>query len=360
MFVVMFGHGLLPYLTVPRSFKDPAHHAGFDGLAVFLYAFAMQAFFTTAGFTAALVLSRRGWVGLWKNRWQRIAAPLLVGYVVLSPLTLAAYTFAKACVADSSFAAGVDALASLSWLRWSKLYHLWFLASLLLFTALLMVLVKSGLLARAADAFAARARRVLLSPWRAFWWALLISVSTVPAYVFGAGSGTAVWMQLTMFAFFCLGWLLQRHPDVLQQIAIDWRWQIGLALALLPLCIWSTRARLFAEDQSDLWVGSLAGVSNAAIAALMTFGLLGLFWRHLNRPTARLAALGSASYWVYLVHLPIVVAAGGAVSVLAAPVLVKYVLSMLLASLVIAASYRVLVVGTPLASVLMGKRAQSD
>ena len=28
--IVMFGHALLPYLTVPRSFKDPQTHIAFD------------------------------------------------------------------------------------------------------------------------------------------------------------------------------------------------------------------------------------------------------------------------------------------------------------------------------------------
>ena len=36
MCVVMFGHPLLPYTTVPRRFEDPHTHAGFDYLGVFL------------------------------------------------------------------------------------------------------------------------------------------------------------------------------------------------------------------------------------------------------------------------------------------------------------------------------------
>ncbi|MEM8982322.1 MAG: acyltransferase family protein, partial [Pseudomonadota bacterium] len=82
MFVVMFGHPLLPYVTVPRSFKDPSAHAAVDVIAVFLYAFAMQAFFVTAGFAAALILERKGIRGLWRNRVTRIFLPLLGAYLV--------------------------------------------------------------------------------------------------------------------------------------------------------------------------------------------------------------------------------------------------------------------------------------
>ena len=37
--VVMFGHALLPYLTVPRRFSDPQTHIGFDVVAAFFYGF---------------------------------------------------------------------------------------------------------------------------------------------------------------------------------------------------------------------------------------------------------------------------------------------------------------------------------
>jgi hypothetical protein len=68
--VVMFGHALLPYVTVPRRFKDPATHLGFDAAAIFLYGFAMPVFFVTAGFTAALLHRRKGVRSLARSRFQ--------------------------------------------------------------------------------------------------------------------------------------------------------------------------------------------------------------------------------------------------------------------------------------------------
>ena len=65
--VVMFGHGMLPYVTVPRRYKDPDTHIAFDVVALFLYGFAMPLFFITAGFAAAALLNRRGVRGLILN-----------------------------------------------------------------------------------------------------------------------------------------------------------------------------------------------------------------------------------------------------------------------------------------------------
>ncbi|MEO1034113.1 MAG: acyltransferase family protein [Pseudomonadota bacterium] len=357
MFIVMFGHALLPYVTVPRSYKDPITHGSFDFVAVFLYAFAMQVFFITAGFAAAALAERRGWRGLWRNRWQRIFLPLLVAYLLLSPLTRGAYTFAKATVATNSVSGGFDVFLLGEWLRWSKLYHLWFLVSLLLFTGiagLLIVILRD----RSAAALAGWGRGVLASRWRALWLTLLVAVTTVPAYVYGSGVGTSAFMQLTMFVFFAFGWFLYSERALLTGLATHWRLEGVLALALVPVCTWSSRARLAAPDDADYTVGLIAGLSNAAIAGLMTFALLGFFLSRLNRATPLSIELGRASYWVYLIHLPVVVAAGAVWTSLVSPSFVKYLLTLAIAVPLIWGSYRLLIVGTPLGSVLLGSAAR--
>jgi fucose 4-O-acetylase-like acetyltransferase len=122
--VVMFGHALLPYVTVPRRFKDPATHLGFDAAAIFLYGFAMPVFFVTAGFTAALLHRRKGVRSLARSRFQTIFLPLIAAYLLLSPLTRGAYAFANEVSVSGSLQAGIDLLLRGDWIRWSKAYHL--------------------------------------------------------------------------------------------------------------------------------------------------------------------------------------------------------------------------------------------
>ncbi len=348
MFVVMFGHPLLPYVTVPRSFKDPSAHAAFDVMAVFLYAFAMQAFFVTAGFAAALLLQRKGSSGLWRNRLSRIFLPLLAAYIVISPLMRGAYTFAKAVVETDSISGGWVAFTAWEWVRWSKLYHLWFLLSLLLFTGLAaagLSLMRRLSVSRRVSAWAA----VQLSGYGGMLrLGVLVSLTTIPSYIVETGSGTHWSMQVTLFGYFALGWFLHGQQEIIESWRDRWRQPLVVAMLVLPVCAWASRVRLFEEGVIDVPMGILAGVTNATVGIAMTIALVGWFHARLDRPTPLGATLGRASYWVYLVHFPVVVAAGGLVAVLDASAFTKYVLTLAIAIPVIALSYYALVLGTPL------------
>ncbi len=360
MFVVMFGHPLLPYVTVPRSFKDPSTHPAFDAMAIFLYAFAMQAFFVTAGFAAALLLERKGSGGLWRNRFSRIFLPLLVAYILLTPLMRGAYDFAKTVVEFESISAGWAVFAAGEWLRWSKLYHLWFLLSLLLFTGLAV----TGLWL---------IRRFNVSERLAGWTAsqlegyggilrlgILASLMTVPSYIVETGSGTHWSMQITLFGYFALGWFLYGEQQIIDSWRSRWRQMLMVVLVALPVCVWGSRARLFAEDSIDVSMGIVAGIANATVGLAMTVALVGWFHTRLDRPTRVGESLGRASYWVYLIHFPIVVAAGGIVVVLDAPAVVKYLATLAIAIPIIALSYYLLVLRTPLRYSIAGMARTHD
>ena len=326
--IVMFGHAILPYVTVPRPFKDPATHVGFDVAAVFLYGFAMPVFFVTAGFSAALVHERKGGRGLARSRFKRIFLPLLVAYLVLSPLTRGAYRFAKHVVSSGSLQGGLDALMLGEWIRWGKPYHLWFLLSLLIFTAL-AVMLRWGVLQVPGGAERIRdwSRRMFTSRWRSTLLTIVIGSAMVPAYVlFGNDAGTLP-MQLSLLAFFVFGWLLYLHRDLLPSYQHQpWR-PVIVAVAFLPLAVWASREQLMSPDEASLLIGLVAGVSNSALAAFMTFGLLGLYQAHCSGPSALGRYVSDASYWIYLIHYPLLIAVAGALTLTPYPAIVKYLLT---------------------------------
>lgn len=341
---VIVGHAMLPYVTVPRSFKDASTHVGFDVAAVFIYSFAMQVFFVTAGFAAAMFLDRRGTAALVRNRLTRIFLPLIVAYLVLSPLTRGAYDFAKAAVAAGTIQAGIDVVLSGEWIRWSKLYHLWFLVSLLLFStiALIMRYAVTRIGSRWSDGALLRLRRLLLSTWRPVPLVLLIGVATVPAYVVSAGESTTALLQFSLLVYFLLGWLLYLLRDDLTALARYAGHYLLLAVAVLPATVWATRLRLMSPEAPQLLVGLVAGLGNSVLGACMTFGLLGLVVARESAPSVKGRYLSDASYWLYLIHLPVVVATGGAVSVLSLPALAKYLLTVAIALPLVFATYHVI------------------
>ncbi|MEM7805531.1 MAG: acyltransferase family protein [Pseudomonadota bacterium] len=353
MSVVMLGHPLLPYTTVPRRFKDPETLPAVDVLAVFLYGFAMPAFFVTAGFAASALYARRGSAVFWKNRGLRIALPLVVGYVLLTPLTRAAYEFAQMAAQTGSLASAWQVVTEARWLRWGKVYHLWFLASLVLFSGgAVMVQSLANAQADRVAASAARVKRTLFRAPGLIGLTLCVAAFMIPSYASGTGQGTDGWMQLAVFGFFLLGWTLFHWRDLLPKLTARWWLGPAVALAVMPLCGWATRERLLAEDAANLKLGLIAGGTNAVLAVAMTLGLLGIFQRFFATRGALGQYVSDASYWIYLIHFPVVIAAGGVMAVFDLPAVVKYLATIALSLPVILGSYEVFVRRSPMGKVL--------
>ena len=358
--IVMFGHALLPYVTLPRAFKDPQTHFGFDVAAIFLYAFAMPVFFVTAGFSTALVYHRKGAGRLARSRFLHIFLPLIVAYLVLSPLTRGAFRFAKHAASSGALQSGIDELMLGEWIRLGKPYHLWFLVSLLLYTAL-AVGIRRGILRfpGTAEHIRSASRQLFASPWRSTLLTVLIALAMVPAYViYGADAGTLP-MQLALLGFFLFGWLLYLHRDLLPSFQHQpWR-PIVVAVAVLPLAVWATRHRLMAADEPQLLVGFLAGISNSALAAFMTFGLLGIYQARFSGPSSFGRYVSDASYWIYLIHYPLLIAVAGILTVTPLPAAMKYLVTVGVVVPIVLLTYHFAVRSTRFGRLLTGGRRKA-
>jgi peptidoglycan/LPS O-acetylase OafA/YrhL len=93
-------------------------------------------------------------------------------------------------------------------------------------------------------------------------------------------------------------------------------------------------------------------------AWLMTFGLLGLCQALLahDRPWVRFVS--DSSYWLYLVHLPLVIFGQGLLLRTGWPALVEFGVLLVASSAVLLVSYRYLVRYTPIGTLLNGRRVR--
>lgn len=356
--VVMFGHALLPYVTVPRRFKDPATHVGFDVVALFLYTFAMPLFFVTAGYAVAALFSRRGARGVFKNRLKTIFYPLLIAYFVLTPLTRASYQFAAAVSTSGSLQLGLDVLLTGDWIRWSKAYHLWFLVSLLLYTALAIGVrsLATRVAPRLADHIAASSGALFRPVAGPVLLTLVAAATLVPAYSLYDGDATTLPMQLHLLSFFGVGWLLHLHRESLPGIASRPGVYFLLALVALPVAAWAMRLRWFKPEQADWVIGSVAGIGSAIMVVGMSFGLLGYFHRRFSeQPSPVGQYLSEASYWIFLIHLPLLIFVGGALSATPLPAALKYLLTVAIVVPAVMATYHWGVRHSVLGRLLKGK-----
>lgn len=100
-----------------------------------------------------------------------------------------------------------------------------------------------------------------------------------------------------------------------------------------------------------------AAVLQPAYAWAMSLTLIGLFHRFFAHPSARIAWLADASYWMYLAHVPLVLAAQMAVRDWPLPGDVKFLLILTVVTAVLLVTYAWCVRPTIIGRILNGPRA---
>lgn len=284
----------------------------------FIHLFRMAAFFLIAGYFAKLLLERRGTWGFVKNRAVRIAGPLAVFWAPVLAAIIACAIWA-AWIRNNYVMPPAQPQPPLT-VETFPLTHLWFLwmllllyAALLLGRALVGALDRKGVLARGAD----KAVRVLVMPWglplaaaplaAALYlhhhWFMWFGIPTpdkglVPNAAAATAFGTV----------FLLGFFIRRQSAALLG-AIARYWAVYLVLAL-GLGIWSLS--LAGGPVPNLLVLPVQSLTNASVYALAVFAsafaALALALRFLSGRRPALRYLADASYWIYIVHLPLVMA----------------------------------------------------
>ena len=296
-----------------------------------IHGFRMPLFFLLSGYFTAMLWQSRGLQRLWRHRLQRLGVPLLAGMFTVVPAIVWLET------ADFTL---LD--WSLAWL--GGLHHLWFLWYLLLLAATFIAAVRLGLTFR-----------------HPAWW-LLVPLTVVPQYVmhepaFGPDTEDGLIPAGRVFAyyaaFFAFG-VFFRQRD----IAVRRWWAVAIApslLLLLPVGVVLLYDEGF-EYAGAPWVWAVAAVVQVAFAWLMCFGSMGLFRWFFARERFGVRYLSDASYWLYLTHLPLVIAAQMLVVTWPINIHLKFVLISAAIVAGLLAAYQVGVRYTMIGTVMNGPR----
>jgi surface polysaccharide O-acyltransferase-like enzyme len=122
--------------------------------------------------------------------------------------------------------------------------------------------------------------------------------------------------------------------------------------------------KFFLPAAAVLFVAGVVTMNNRTLAALlqpayawtMALGLIGLFHRFFAEPRPAMTWLADASYWMYLVHVPLVMTAQLLIRQWPLPAEVKFVVILATVTPLLLASYRWCVRHTPIGSILNGPR----
>ena len=340
----------------------------FDLLFHLIHQFRMPTFFVLAGFFAALLMEKRGLRGTWKNRAARILAPLAAGLVTVLPLTL---LFALDFFLAVKYGAQ-DLLPDRKLiLRLQRelaragnpdegpaALHLWFLLYLLYFYLLLPV---CAWLARLAQRHERRLGAALGSPAMVAVLGLYAALTVWP-YRGGQVMEGFIFFKphlpslLYYGSFFVIGYLLRGFPALFESAARRvWGYAL-LSAALFPIVLWASHLEYAAGRTPGAGVHLAAVVANGLATWAMVYFFIGCAQRFFDRNATWILYASQSSYWVFLVHAPLVFLAGWWLAPYDLPAVLKFLAVVLFVSAVCLLSYHYLVQPSWISVFLNGRR----
>ncbi len=311
------------------AIRDDSTNPLFDWIFWSIHAFRLPLFFAIAGFLTVRLQISRGTYGYVIHRTRRLLLPLIVAALILLPLTFGVWAsgwlMSGACtfrdIGRMIFEPPIQTN-----LRGPA--HLWFLEYLyimcLLYALMCWFFDRWSIRQLGIRSRYGRIERALASVWfplvpaamaaSIIWWD--------PKAICGFhNTFMPEWPRFTYYGvFFGTGILLARAGSNLQgflEPRSGW-----LLVSGLPFLVLSGLLLQEYLDHGLSGPGRLAlGVCFGLVASLWLFGLLGLALRWCPHERPLLRYLADASYWIYLVHFPLV----GLVQVLLAPALLPAV-----------------------------------
>lgn len=290
-------------------------HKSLDFLLLWIHSFRMPAFFVVSGFFAGLLIEKRELRGFLKNRIDRIFKPFLVFWVPIFPLVLLGFFYSYHLTTGAAqsfldilglfFSGQAFSLMPLKIVQQPNTVHLWFLNFLLWFCGILAVSV------------------IFLKKWPVnekweklwkslgnfkFWpiWFILTGAFAclTPKGVLHTSIGFLPdpTVFLPYFCYFLFGYLLWFNRISLGFTAKHWH----LYLLLSFVAFFGLLKSLDLLMTGSPWGVPLSAFTNALTAWLLVVASFGLFTRFFDKESPIGKYLMDSSYFVYLIHVPII------------------------------------------------------
>jgi peptidoglycan/LPS O-acetylase OafA/YrhL len=398
-------HGLISFMPddIPWPGRDINPSVGYTYAMHAIHGFRMQLFFVVSGFFTMMMWKNRGLQGMFKHRFQRIGIPFVGFLFILYPLVIAVAIYGGIKTEGmtskglyqteqatplmlSEGAANVDSIEKEAGLEllgpvmnqlpgWAMIitlilcfaqsfHHLWFLYYLmwlvLMFGAAAWLAQKLKL--KQVPAW------FIASPLRLLW---LIPITFVPQFFmtmsFGpdTASGFVPWPPKLLFytVFFGFGALCFGRDEYEQKVG-TW-WPLSL-LASIPAFI----AALYWFDlRTEAYYSGMAFTSPEFLTPhilctlftvtytwLMIFGLIGLFRVCFASEDKKIRYVSDSSYWLYLMHLPLIMYLQILVSDWQYPSIIKFAGICITTAAILLIIYEIMVRYTWIGTMLNGKK----
>jgi len=347
---------------------DQSQSIALSVLFYVLHMFRMATFFFIAGFFAHLLFHRRGQRAFVRDRLRRIGLPLLVGWPFLFAAIVGCAIWGAWVMNGGTLPQVLPGNPEAPPLAF-PLTHLWFLYTLLWLYGLTLLARIALVRLDASGHVRARLDHIVSGIVRNPFGILLLAAPTcaallaLPFWMPWLGIPTPDQSLLPNIAAvtafggaFAFGWLIHRQTHLLNVFEARWPLHLTIAIVATVGCL----VHVGPSASIEVARSSSATFAYAAGYALAvwcwSFALIGLALRFLAGYSAARRYIADASYWLYLIHLPIVLVLQILVSQLLWPAWVKFPLILAVAFPIMFASYHYLVRSTFIGAVLNGRR----
>ena len=275
----------------------------FDAIVGYIHAFRMPIFFVLSGYFSALLFYKKSPQVMIVNRLSRIAFPFLVFLFLLWPLVVFAVTFSRESIEGSStpLLSAIAIFSNRSVLFPTNTMHLWFLYYLIFYSffgwavALLLKRLPT------TTAYVQCIYEWLMKSvfWRPLWMAsftgcLLYFMDT--PWAEKTGDFLPHGQSLLLYgSFYIFGWLLYKSKHLVPSLVCH-AWGFFLfanILFVVRIVLW------------DKALPIVFMMLNALSVWYFIFGISGIFLRYTNFHSSNIRIISDASYWFYLLHLPL-------------------------------------------------------
>jgi len=316
MLLGIFFHAALAYNPMMHNIwlsasKEQA--VSLEVVAWFTHLFRMPLFFIISGFFAHLLMQRRGLDGFLRNRLKRIFLPFMIFLPMLTLTTMAIVGWGMSTFPN--LPPVMDAIRHMQNQPDASrpplsTMHLWFLFNLMLFCLVSAVF-------KWLDLFSKRWVQVVLRPSVLLFMLPCLLVPALLSVPMPHPAPEKIYPQLWSFGFngifFLIGILLYQQQQVIDALR-KYVWVlitfslIGYAFfyhALpknIPLVPLGAEMAHLPINAQRLFLTAI----EAYVSVWMSLACLVLGKRLLNRSNRHMRYISDASYWVYIIHLPVV------------------------------------------------------
>lgn len=334
------------------------------------HSFRMELFFLIAGFFGHMKYHQQSVQAFLTSRLVRIALPFIIGWFLLRPLLVSGWIMgAESMRGDVNILNGLLAgFASLAELPKDLLIgtHLWFLYYLLIISV-------SVILLRTLIGLHKPINR-LLTQWgdNVISW---LCCSRMAFVVVAMPTAACLWFMehwgmdtpdkslvpdipvtLIYGGFFLFGWLLHRQSSLMANFAkLTWP-KMLLALIAMVVSVTLTSFEIKYGHGYYLIIKASFMFSYAVMMWSLVSITIGLCKRLFSRPSIKVRYIADSSYWLYLIHLPIVLWLQIAFAELPLHWLIKLVSISVITILISIILYDALIRSTFIGAALNGKR----